>query len=162
MGFFKSTKGSIISDYFPILHDLGQLKTGYSVDVALYSDHLTLTAPVYKTEPITLDYGQITDVYYGLESEIIVKNKSVIGRAAAGGLVFGPVGAIVGAISGLGEKEQKKKRLLFLISYVSSSGEQSYLRFEDTRQYKGRKVAEKLQELCHIQPVVPSETITKL
>lgn len=166
MGFFKSTKGSIISDFFTILHDLGQLKEGYAVDVALYDDHLTLVAPIYKTDPITLDYKQINDVYYGFETEIVEKDKSVIGRAAAGGLVFGPIGAIVGAVSGIGSKKQEKKKTLFIISYISSSGEQDYLRFEDTRHYRGLKVSEKLQELCNIHPEIlekqEKETITKL
>lgn len=39
MGFFKSKKGSIISDYFCIEEDLGQFKKGDAVDVALYEDH---------------------------------------------------------------------------------------------------------------------------
>lgn len=42
MGFFKSKKGSIISDYFCIEEDLGQFKKGDAVDVALYEDHLEL------------------------------------------------------------------------------------------------------------------------
>ena len=38
MGFFKSKKGSIISDYFSIETGLGQIKKGYAVDVALFPD----------------------------------------------------------------------------------------------------------------------------
>ena len=33
------------------------------------------------------------------------KNKSVIGRAIAGGLILGPVGAIVGGMTGIGQKQ---------------------------------------------------------
>ena len=33
------------------------------------------------------------------------KNKSVIGRAVVGGLIFGPVGAIVGAMTGISQKK---------------------------------------------------------
>jgi hypothetical protein len=33
------------------------------------------------------------------------KNKSVIGRAIVGGLIFGPVGAIVGGMTGIGQKQ---------------------------------------------------------
>ena len=36
MGFFKSKKGSIISDYFLLLEDVGQLKAGNMIEVALY------------------------------------------------------------------------------------------------------------------------------
>lgn len=41
------------------------------------------------------------------EREIIDKDKSVIGRAVVGGLILGPVGAVVGGMSGLGTKKQE-------------------------------------------------------
>lgn len=156
MGFFSSKKGSIISDYFMLLHDVGQLKADNMIEVSLYDDHLTLSAPMSK-QPITLDYRKITDVYYGFETEIKEKNKSVIGRAAAGGFIFGPVGAVVGAISGTGKKEETEIRRVFVISYSPSNGEESFLRFYDTRCYKGKKVAKMLKELCGIEePVITS------
>lgn len=150
MGFFSSKKGSIISDYFMLLHDVGQLKANNAVDVAIYNDHLELSAPMSK-QPISLNFSQITDVYYGFETEIREKNKSIIGRAAAGGFIFGPVGAVVGAISGTGKKEEKKIHRVFVISYTSVKGEEKFLRFYDTRHYKGEKVAKKLKELCCIE-----------
>lgn len=42
MGFLLSKKGSLISDYFLLLDDVGQLKGGNMVDLALYDDHLEL------------------------------------------------------------------------------------------------------------------------
>ncbi len=149
MGFFKSKKGSIISDYFMLTENLGVYKTGDMVDVALYDEDLVIKSPVLKQE-IKLNYSQITDVYYGLETEIIEKNKSVIGRAVAGGLLFGGVGAVVGGISGTGTKEKKERHFYFIISYISSTGENDFIQFEDTRLYKGVKVAKKLKELCNI------------
>ena len=149
MGFFKSTKGSLISDYFKITEDLGVYKKGTMVDMALYDDHLIIMSPALKQE-IKLNYNQITDVFYGLETEIIEKNKSVIGRAVAGGLLFGGVGAIVGGISGTGTKDKKERHFYFIISYTSSTGEEKFIQFEDTRLYKGSKIAAKLKELCNI------------
>ncbi|MDF1809399.1 MAG: hypothetical protein P1U42_06855 [Phycisphaerales bacterium] len=35
-----------------------------------------------------------------------MKSKSVVGRAVVGGLLLGPVGAVVGGISGVGQKQQ--------------------------------------------------------
>mgnify|MGYP003301285968 CR=1 FL=1 len=75
MGFFKSKKGSIISDYFKLIDALGVYSSGDMVDVALYDDHLIIMSPILKQE-IKLNYNQITDVYYGLETELIEKNKS--------------------------------------------------------------------------------------
>lgn len=161
MGFFKSNKGSIISDMFKIEHDLGDFKAGFAVDVSLYDDHLTLKNFAVK-QPITLNYSQITDVFHGLQTEIQEKDKSIIGRAFAGGLLFGGAGAIVGAMTAQkGKKEKKVTKLMFIISYTSSKGEECFLQFEDTRHYKGKKLSEKLKELCNITPK-EIETITTL
>lgn len=160
MGFFKNNKGSIISDNFKIEHDLGEIKAGFAVDVSLYEDHLTLKN-LFVKQPITLNYSQITDVFHGLQTEIQEKNKSTIGRAVAGGLLFGGAGAVVGAMTAQGKKEKKVTKLMFIISYTSSQGEECFLQFEDTRHYKGKKLSEKLKELCNITPKEP-ETLTQL
>lgn len=150
MGFFKNNKGSIISDYFMILKDTAGFKTGQAVDVSLYDDHLTLKNFAVK-QPVTLNYSQITDVFHGYTTEIQEKNKSVIGRAMTGGLLFGGAGAIVGAMTATGKKEKKVIKLMFIIGYKSSSGEDCFLEFEDTRHYKGKKLSKKLKELCNIE-----------
>lgn len=161
MGFFKSNKGSVISDYFMLLEDVGGLNKGQAVDVSLYEDHLTLKNFTIK-QPITLNYSQITDVFYGYTTEIQEKNKSTIGRAVAGGLLFGGAGAIVGAISAKGEKKEKKvTKLMFIISYTSSKGDDCFLQFEDTRHWNGKKLSEKLKELCNIEEK-EKEVITEL
>ena len=158
MGFLKSTKGSIISDYFKTVNELGVYRAGDMVDVALYDDHLTIKSSAFKQE-INLNYSQITDVYYGVQTDITKVNKSVIGRAVAGGLLLGGVGALVGAVSGVGTKDKKKLTLYFIISYTSSTGKDEFLAFEDTRMYKGKKVANKLKELCKITDPVISDNI---
>jgi hypothetical protein len=149
MGFFKSKKGSIISDYFQLHEQLGQFRQGDMVDVALYDDHLEISSG--KHSPITLPYNRITDVFYGMQDEIVETNKSVIGRAVAGGILFGGVGAIVGAASGTGTKRKAEKTTIFVISYTDKNGEAAYLQFTDTRQYKGRKIAKMLDEFCGLE-----------
>ena len=143
-----------------LLKDVGELKTGQAVDVSLYEDHLTLKNFAIK-QPITLNYSQITDVFYGYTTEIEEKNKSIIGRAMAGGLLFGGAGAIVGAMTASGKKEKKVTKLMFIISYTSSKGEDCFLQFEDTRHWKGKKLSKKLKELCNIAEKQP-EAITEL
>ena len=61
------------------------------------------------------------------------------------------VGAVVGAVSGTGTKQKKEHKFYFIISYTSSTGEDKFIQFEDTRLYKGAKVAAKLKELCNIK-----------
>lgn len=160
MGFFKSKKGSIISEYFMLLEDVGQLRQENMVNVVLHDEYLELSAPMAKT-PITLDYAQITDVFYGAETEIIKKSKSPIGRAIAGGLLFGGAGAVVGAVSGSGTKEKKVSKIYFIISYTSAAGEDRFLKFEDTRVFKGVKLSKELKKLCGISDKT-QETITRL
>lgn len=150
MGFFKSKKGSIISDYFMLLKDIGGGYTAKNMyDVALYDDHLEISSPLAKNK-INLEYSKIKDVVYSAEVEEISKSKSSIGRAVAGGVLFGGVGAVVGAISGTGTKTKKERHFYFIIAYTSAQGEEKFLQFEDTRLYKGTKIAKKLKELCRL------------
>lgn len=154
MGFIRSAKGSIISDYFMLLEDHANLKEKHLYDVALYDTYLVIkAAPMNGQGEATLQYSQITGVYRGPRIDITEVKKSTFGRAAAGGLLFGPVGALVGAMSSTtnnGKKQRKAAKTVFLISYTSSTGEDKVIQFEDTRMYKGRKLAKTLRELCGI------------
>lgn len=160
MGFFSSKKGSIISDYFCPEHDIGAIRKGDMTDIALYDDHLALSNLTVKT-PITLQYSQITDVFYGYREQLIEKEKSIIGRAVVGGLLFGGVGAVVGAVSGTGKKEVKQIDPYLIISYTAKDGTDQFLEFKDTRRHKGEKLADKLMELCSISHR-PNDPITSL
>ena len=159
MGFLFNKKSSIISEYFQLLENVAQFKKGWAIDVSLYDDHLTMSAAGSKLSPIELKYSKITDVYYGVETSLVEKNRSVIGRAAIGGLLFGGAGAVVGAVSGSGTKQKKEHKFIFIISYKSANGGDAFLQFEDTRNYKGMKLANKLKELCGVSK--PAE-ITEL
>ena len=160
MGLLFSKKGSVISQNFRLIDDLPQAKVskGVILEVCLYDEYLELAG---LKKPLTLNYSQITDIYYGVETEIVQKNKSVIGRAVAGGLLLGGVGATVGAISGTGKKEEKHHKFLFIISYTSSSGQDAFLKFEDISTLKGLKLANKLKELCNIKDAL-EESSTQL
>lgn len=52
------------------------------------------------------------------------KNKSVIGRGIVGGLLFGPAGALLGGLSGLGTKQvQSGSDIPLIIAYANKDGE---------------------------------------
>lgn len=53
-----------------------------------------------------MEYSQIADISIIRKDEMIQKQKSVIGRALVGGMLFGGVGAVVGGMSGIGNKEK--------------------------------------------------------
>lgn len=157
MGFFSSKKGSIVSDHFCPEQAIGPIRAGDMTEIALYDDHLALSNFTVK-QPITLQYSQITDVFYGYWEEIVEKKKSVIGRAVAGGLLFGSLGAVVGAVSGTGTKEAKQIDRYLVISYTAKDGSEQFLEFKDVRRHHGPKVAQTLKDLCHI----PDQTTTSL
>ena len=73
MGFFRKTKGSIISDAFMLIEDHANLKAKLMYDIALYEEYLTIKLAFGKQEA-TLSYNQITDIFYGMETEIIKIN----------------------------------------------------------------------------------------
>lgn len=154
MGFFKKKKGSVISEHFKLLENVAMFSKGYMYEVALYDTYLEITSLQKKT--VTLNYNQITDVFYGVETELKNKPKSVIGRAAIGGLLFGTTGAIVGAISG--NNQTKERHFYFIISYVGSDGADKYLQFEDTRLFKGLKLSQKLKEFAD----TPDKSVTTM
>lgn len=107
MGFLRSKKGSIISDYFSIETDLGQFKKGNAVDVALFPDHLELQNAVGNKDTATLSYSQITDIFYGSETQLQLQEKSPIARAFAGGCCLGAP-ALLSARSAASAKRKRK------------------------------------------------------
>ena len=149
MGFFKKEKGSIISDMFSLMEDHANMKADWMYDVIAYEDHVQIKQKVGGKAEASLKYSQITDVFYGLQTEIQEKKQSPIARALVGGMLFGGAGAIVGAVSA-GKKETKKRKFVFIISYTASSGEEKYIQFEDTRLYRGSKVASTIKKLSNI------------
>ena len=66
MGFFKSKKGSIISDHFKLIENIGNFTKGYMYEVSLYDDHLEVIS--LQKKKLILNYNQITDVFYGMET----------------------------------------------------------------------------------------------
>ena len=58
-----------------------------------------------------------------------LKNKSVIGRAVVGGLILGPVGAIVGGMTGIGQKQVSTNmpENLLSISFLEGNDERIIL-----------------------------------
>lgn len=81
-----------------------------------------LKKDILNTYRIKLE--NVLDVIVATKKEIVAKNKSVVGRGVAGAVLFGPVGAMLGGMSGLGKKEKSVKKGPFLvISYKSKEGE---------------------------------------
>ena len=150
MGFLRSKKGSIISDNFCAADDIGPFARGDVVEIALYANHLELTEKSVgkKAAAVALPYTRITGVVYRSEVRPVENDTSPVKRAVVGGILFGSTGAAAGAISGLGKKEVKHRCMLLILSGTSIDGQVFTWTFQDTRLYKGPKVASKLRKLC--------------
>lgn len=61
--------------------------------------------------------SQIINLEKTTENELIKMDKSVIGRAVVGGLILGPLGAIIGGISGIGTKEKISEKNYLIINF---------------------------------------------
>ena len=96
-----------------------------------------------KQSPYTLDTYKISDIQYLSSREIYEKGKSVVGRAAVGSLLFGPVGALVGGVSGTGKKQKSKLKHFVIITYLSDWEEKTIIFEESTAQiHLGKFISE--------------------
>jgi hypothetical protein len=93
MGFLRSKKGSIISDYFCAADDIGPFSRGDVVEIALYANHLELTEKSVgkKAAAVALPYTRITGVVYRSEVRTAEKDKSPVKRAVVGYCLAAPV-----------------------------------------------------------------------
>ena len=112
-----------ISDLFSIPEE--------TVDVKIDTENnkLTITSALNKKRNTSLDLNKITDVRDITETEIKEAEKSVIGRAAVGTLLLGPLGGIIGGMSGVGKKEKKALHHFVIVTYISN-GDEKQLIFE--------------------------------
>lgn len=76
-----------------------------------------------------LAFEKLTNIGILTDREILEKQKSVVGRAVVGGLLLGPLGSIVGGMSGIGSKKKSTLRNFLVINYMSC-GVPNVLTFE--------------------------------
>jgi hypothetical protein len=126
---------------------------GLAVNVTMLEAKLEIKARIGKFPPVELQYSQIVNVALLSESEVIEKEKSVIGRGIVGGLLLGPLGAQVGAISGVGTKTKEKQHHYVVINYTpSAGGEIQAISFEIVGASFGTdKFIEELKAACGIK-----------
>ncbi|MHB8207774.1 hypothetical protein [Mucilaginibacter sp.] len=82
----------------------------------------------FKLQKIGLHYSDIVSIHIESKDKVTeLKEKSVIGRALLGGLLFGPAGAIVGGITGIGTKEKVlfEPDLILTVIYVDNEQEKA-------------------------------------
>jgi len=99
------------------------LQEGQGVVLYLYREKVSIN----DNQIIPLE--RINKVVVFTEKELKMKDKSVVGRAALGGLLLGPLGAVIGGISGAGDKKKNNTLTFLSIEYKNKDGENSKLVF---------------------------------
>lgn len=121
--FGKKEKVGNIACNFIHVDGINGLANGSSVTLLLDEENKRILFDRKRTgENIAmLSYKQLCGIKTMTESEVHEATKSVIGRAAVGGVLLGPLGAIVGGMSGVGTKKNETKRYFVVINYHPSS-----------------------------------------
>lgn len=136
---------------FRLVEGAGPFKAGETCSVFLFRDRLELSA-FDMTKSVALRYGQVKSVVH--LRDVVQNDGDAISRGVAGALLFGGVGAIVGALSAGGSKRKN----VLVVEYVSSSGDGSQLVFvEDDPQGVSCSTTESmLRTLCDLgKPTEP-------
>lgn len=103
-------------------------------------------------------YDQLTAAESMQKSELLKKDKSVIARGVVGGLLLGPIGAIIGGLSGMGQKKIKGDFLI--INYRSAAdSEVKVLIFDVKNILQANKLAKSLKAKIPVS-AVPNGSIT--
>lgn len=106
-------------------NSFGSIGSGRSVTAILEYDQLHIYDNLNKELNVYLNYEKIVDVGLTSNKTIIEKSKSVAGRALAGGVLLGPVGALFGGMSGIGSKTHTEVKNYILISYTSAENNET-------------------------------------
>lgn len=130
MGIFSSkSKDKDMEVNFMMVDGIPGIGKGTAVAVGIKDSLLTIRMRLSKEDPYTLQLAKITNVTVLSEKEIIEKQKSVAGRAVVGGVLLGPLGAIIGGMSGIGNKKKSDTHYYMIINYVSNDDKKA-LSFE--------------------------------
>lgn len=110
---------SMPHEFFTFSYGIDGIKNGSACTVYADTNSKNIIFKDTENRERMLPFSQVLDIrIVGNEREV---NKSVIGRAAVGSAVAGPVGAIVGGISGQGVKTVKDPEV-FEIDYRRRDG----------------------------------------
>lgn len=91
------------------------------------NSRLIIRSHAFDWPPASMPFSRIFNVELFSEDEVVEKNKSVIKRGIAGALIAGPVGAIVGGMSGIGSKTKTQTRRGLAIDFITANGDRSLI-----------------------------------
>ncbi len=119
MPLFSTSKKGKPSFNFAMHEGLNGFSKGIPINITLYDNNLEISKrKPYSPDTVVLNYSQIADIALTSETEIEYINKNSIGRALVGGAIFGGAGALIGGVSGIGQKQKKNVYNLIAIAYT--------------------------------------------
>ena len=104
-----------------------------------------------KVPNANLSFDKITNVAWVTEED--VKNASVIGNAIVGGILFGGLGAMVGAVSGT----KKKSETYLVINYTAADGTLKAISMKPHGDFKIFKFENTLKQYIKVAPATELE-----
>lgn len=104
-----------------------------------------------KVPNANLSIDKITNVAWVTEKD--VKDASVIGNAIVGGVLFGGLGAMVGAVSGT----KKKSETYLVINYTASDGTLKAISMKPHGDLKIFKLEKELKQYIKAAPITELE-----
>jgi hypothetical protein len=105
------------------LSGLSYFKEKENVTLNLYEEKLTIN------KNLILPLDRIKDIFIKEETNMRYEDKSTIGRSIVGGIIAGPIGAVVGGLSGLGRKEIQDTIRYLKIIYIDKDNNHNILYF---------------------------------
>lgn len=97
------------------------------------TNEITFKSVTNKKKPVIhLSLDKLKYADKATDKEIQEKDKSVMGRAAVGTLLLGPLGTVLGGMSGIGSKKKIKDRIIVTIGYESEEQEKEILLIESS------------------------------
>ncbi|MEE0732824.1 MAG: hypothetical protein U0M23_04165 [Acutalibacteraceae bacterium] len=130
MGLFGKKEKATFYKFLVVDGCVPGMKAPSTVKISLFSDKIEIQQIVNGKGVAYLSYDQVTAAEKVNEKQIKEVDKSVIGRAMVGGVLLGPLGAVIGGVSGVGKKHKSTYKNFFVINYTSVSGDPSVLSFE--------------------------------
>ncbi|MGL5149060.1 MAG: hypothetical protein ACRC7N_00600 [Clostridium sp.] len=132
MGLFsKKNKDGNRSINVAYVDGLLDYNKGAAVEVSFNDEFLEIKSRVIKSKPVVkLALNQIIAANCITEKDVIEKSKSVTSRAVVGGVLLGPLGAIIGGITGVGNKTKSETKYYMVVNYKSRDEELKVLSFE--------------------------------
>lgn len=121
MGLFsKKVDDGILRTNLIFVDGINSFTKGEAVTMAFNKEkrEVTISSSIDKKRgAANLSVDKITIAKFMTETEIKEKSKSVGGRAVVGGVLLGPLGAIVGGLSGVGDKKKTTRKNYIIINY---------------------------------------------